>query len=928
VATVPGARALTALLLALLLVVPVASCRQPEDIPPLPTTPSVTQPLSLLDALHVLLGEVLPPASSSARVSAYMPSEPLKAGDVVSSESGYSYLVEDDTWFAFIDDAPEAFFAHACRYVFIDAGTGAYELIPESWPPDINDSSMWDQPGANWHLVEVLSVLDCPVPAPAAASTAPRGDYGDAPDGTEAYHGVAGRYPTRYATSYGFEGRPGCHTLVTGEETIGRAVSAEVDVTDPNDPDGVPNLVDADSDERAFVIIDGSTSRIAITVSVAPVAPDVVRYLNVLIDFDQSGTWGPGARGPEWPVKNLAVSVAPGRSETIITPAFSWGTGSVSMSPVWMRALFSREQVNESAYSGRGGWDGSGSFERGEVEDYLVFLMEKPPVPQQVRWPPAPGQPPGGDGQQNGGGAPPPPGPEKGPCGYDVKNHVIVINCGDNEKDLSKGTPIVKASSDSVSGAAHDQGYNEVANLSPGGAGDSKASIANIGKAFDQLAANVKCGDRVLIYICGHGLKDGGIAIKNASGRTQEVMKPTDSGGKDDGKDNSLEDFLNKIPACPDEDCEKPGCCCDVTVILESCFAGNFKVDGVTGQGRTVVGTSTNTEAWAAYPGGGAYTRGLVEGMRDPAVDTDDPPNGVEPLEAHENGKKAISDSNRARGKAQQPWEDGRKCDCKCPCQPDIDVDKWVMGGDVARWVDRVEVEPGSTVRFRIEIENTGKCRDLVDLQFIDEMAGCLQYAGDATIDTGGAATRRNPDEVWQSAGGSIFIWDLSDVGPLSPGDIIGIEYDAIAREPGPNFNKGTANAHCSVDYSVIVVDADMAVALVQGEEGPPPLPEEALEVNLELHAVSQTDGVTCWSTVTVSASARDLSGGSYPVKAVSVTLHGAPWFNSGSVSTPFYSKTLQLEAGCGQPLLFEVIATNSLGMHATTAGDIITPVP
>jgi hypothetical protein len=85
---------------------------------------------------------------------------------------------------------------------------------------------------------------------------------------------------------------------------------------------------------------------------------------------------------------------------------------------------------------------------------------------------------------------------------------------------------------------------------------------------------------------------------------------------------------------------------------------------------------------------------------------------------------------------------------------------------------------------------------------------------------------------------------------------------------------------------------------------------------------------VTCWSTVTVSASARDLSGGSYPVKAVSVTLHGAPWFNSGSVSTPFYSKTLQLEAGCGQPLLFEVIATNSLGMHATTAGDIITPVP
>jgi hypothetical protein len=171
-------------------------------------------------------------------------------------------------------------------------------------------------------------------------------------------------------------------------------------------------------------------------------------------------------------------------------------------------------------------------------------------------------------------------------------------------------------------------------------------------------------------------------------------------------------------------------------------------------------------------------------------------------------------------------------------------------------------------------------------------------------------------------------MWDLSDIGPLSPGDIIGIEYDAIALEPGLNLNKGTANAHCSVDYSVVVIDADIAGAMVVGEGALPPSPEEVLEIALELHAESESDGMTCWSTVTVNISAQDLSGGSYPVKSVSITLHGAPFFNSGPVSTPYYSKTLVFEAGCGESFIFEATAVNSLGMHATTGGGIVTPVP
>lgn len=926
--SVRGTRALIALLVLVAGALPSLCCQPaapPATTPPVPSTPA---PLTLEGALQVLLGDVLPPASSSSRVSACMPSRPLPAGTLVASESGYSYRIDKDTWFAFIDDAPEAFFAHPCRYVFIDALTGGWRVEGESWPPDINGSSMWDQPSAAWHLVEIYSILDIPLPGATAATGAPRGDYGDAPDGAETYSGVPGKYPTRYGTTNGFQGKPGCHTLTTGEETIGWGVSAEVDATDPNDPDGVPNLVDADSDERAFAILDGGTGRLAFTVAVSSAAPQTARYLNVVIDFDQSGGWGPGSNGPEWTVKNQVVNVTPGGSATVITPAFAWGAGPVPMSPVWMRALLSREQVDEAAYSGHGSWDGSGGYTHGEVEDYFVFLMEKPPPPAQVRWPPEPRLPPGGDGGGNGGGPPPPPGPAKGPCGYDIKYHVLVIDCGDAAKDIAKGTPIVGASCDAVSGVARDQDYSSAGSLSPGGAGDSKTTLANIGKAFDSLAANVKCGDKVLIYICGHGREDGGIALKNSSGRTQEVMKPKDEPGKDDGTENSLKDFLDKIPACPDEECEEPGRCCDVTVILESCFAGNFKTDGIGGEGCRVVGTSNDTEAWATYPGGGVYTRGLVEGLRDEETDGDDPPDGVDPDEADENGRKAISENNRKQGKAQEPWEAGRKCDCKCPCKPDIDVDKWVMGGDVARWENEVEVEPGSLLRFRIEIENTGKCRDLVDLQFIDEMAGCLEYAGSATIDVGGAPERRNPDQAFVSGGGSIYIWDLSDVGPLSPGEVIGIEYDAIATQPGANINKGSANAHCSVDYSNVVSDADIAVAMVVGEAVPPPSPEEVLKIDLELHAVSQTDGINCWSLVTVEVSAQDLSGGSYPVKGVSVTRNDAPFWPSGPVSTPYFSKTLQFEAGCGVPFSFEATAVNSLGMQVSTSGDIITPVP
>lgn len=341
-----------------------------------------------------------------------MPSEPLEKGDIVSSESGEEYLISDSTWFIFVDDNPGAFFAHDCRYIFMDANTMSWDVVDESWPPEINDVSMWDEDNLNrGHLINLYSVMDSSVPVPDSSSTAPRADYGDAPDGQDAYYGVTGHFPTLFNTANSHFNNPGVHTLHIGEEMLGITVSAEADANDLNDPDGIPNMVDSDSDERVFVIQDGSNARLAFTVTVSSTAPERKRYVNILVDFDQSGNWSEGTSGIEWVAPNMEVNVNPGISETIMTPSFTWGKGTLLSSPVWMRILLSREKVDKSTFSGVGGWDGSGQFQYGEAEDYFVFLMEKPPLPGHViQWPPAAEKPPGGGpppGGGGGGGAPP-----------------------------------------------------------------------------------------------------------------------------------------------------------------------------------------------------------------------------------------------------------------------------------------------------------------------------------------------------------------------------------------------------------------------------------------------------------------------------------------------------------------------------------------
>jgi len=877
-------------------------------------------------AIAILMSEIIKPAAEYEGSSAFMLSEPLQEGDVVTSQSGQTYPIDDGTWFVFIDDDPRAFFAHDCRYIFIDGETGSYDVVNESWLPEINGFSMWDTQNVDrGHIIELYSVLDSAVPITGSPSQAPTGDYGDAPDGQDAYYGIPGHYPTLFSTTNSQFGRPGGHTLNIGEETLGVNMSAEVDANDPNDPDGAPNLVDADSDERISVIVEDTQAKLAFTVTVAANAPDVPRYANAVIDFDQNGSWSEGTYGAEWVLVNMAVDVAPGSSETVITPWFSWGNQAVLPSPVWMRLLLAREEVDETLFVDVGGWDGSGQFEYGEVEDYFVFLTDMPSVPELTDWPPLPGEPPGGywelpvDEAQM-------PGSTNGTCGYDIKHYSIIINGGDYQ-----GKRITKSSVDTMAKLAKDQGYTSIANLGPGNGTVARSNnLSTIGQAFDDLAKNVTCGDRVLIYICGHG-DNNGIGLNNATGQQQENLSA-----------KNLTDFLKKIPCCPDAACNTTGKCCNITVIIEACHAGTFNVTGVTGECWTVIGASNDTVAYGSSASGGVYTKGFDNDSRNVTSDK----NGdkcVSPMEAHITAVAAVDKNNSIPPITHQtPWiSPGSNCTCKCACKPSLKAEKWV-GTLSVPYGDEIQVQLGEEfVYFRLEIENDGKCCNLTGLQVIDFLPSGLEYlTGTVTITYDEEQWPREPDEIVYMDGetGTIvwkIVWNLEEIEALAPGENIAIVYKATAVELGPNINELSASAHCAVDPSKVVYDEDTATVTVV-----PPDVEDVLQVGWEATCEcffttydSQYECDGC--TVTIDFWAEDISsGGSYPVTNVVLMADGddpllgpALWYDSGSISTEFFEHVYEFgEAWCGETIEIEVIATNSIGLEAIADGSLTCP--
>ena len=111
---------------------------------------------------------------------------------------------------------------------------------------------------------------------------------------------------------------------------------------------------------------------------------------------------------------------------------------------------------------------------------------------------------------------------------------------------------------------------------------------------------------------------------------------------------SKLATLLAKIPACEDENCEKEQVNCHVTVVIESCYAGSFNTPGVTGLGRTVMGSSKNEEADAS--GGGVFTQGFDKASRSEGSDVNDD-DFVSPREAYDQAKTTVENNNKKPGR-------------------------------------------------------------------------------------------------------------------------------------------------------------------------------------------------------------------------------------------------------------------------------------
>ena len=102
----------------------------------------------------------------------------------------------------------------------------------------------------------------------------------------------------------------------------------------------------------------------------------------------------------------------------------------------------------------------------------------------------------------------------------------------------------------------------------------------------------------------------------------------------------------------------------------------------------------------------------------------------------------------------------------------------------------------------------------------------------------------------------------------------------------------------------------------------------QVLRADASANAESLRDQSGCRSTLTVSYNAQDLTGGSYPVVRVVLTVNGQPWHDSGTISTVNYQNAVSKEVGCGQTFNIQVTATNKNGQMVTVPGSITTPIP
>jgi len=231
--------------------------------------------------------------------------------------------------------------------------------------------------------------------APAAAQVPDR-DYGDSPENALAYPatGQIGNFPTCLPAPFVRHGLGWARFVSAGPQpTWDPEFDGNAGTCPPPPYDLDECFADGDAGlvmPTAFTIVGnnvvpcplvatpvslgGSCTMARVQAMVINNMP-VPGFINVLFDWDLNGTWAgawqcPGALAPEHAVVDFLIPV--GFNGLWTSPPFLIG-GPNTVHHVWMRLEIAERQVGP-------GWNGSGDFEDGESEDYLVRIDATIPV--------------------------------------------------------------------------------------------------------------------------------------------------------------------------------------------------------------------------------------------------------------------------------------------------------------------------------------------------------------------------------------------------------------------------------------------------------------------------------------------------------------------------------------------------------------------
>ena len=288
--------------------------------------------------------------------------------------------------------------------------------------------------------------LAFPAPAPATDVDGPNDcerapvDFGDAPEGVQAYVGVPGRFPTcllpgPVGTQQVQVACPPISTVpgATGfvrhqHPALGQGYWLGCDPANPlpmgidseadgktNDT-GAPNsacneTIPVDCFETAFGLTYGQDECYGSNdaglagpmLMFSPCTPSTVTYrafnckeprevyLNILVDWNQDGDWNDNflcgtVCAYEWAVKNVPILISPG-CLTYVSPSFMTGP---TAGQGWLRITLSDEPVNDDFP-----WAGSATMpvqtlHDGETEDYPIEVWAQEECPDYEDWGDAP----------------------------------------------------------------------------------------------------------------------------------------------------------------------------------------------------------------------------------------------------------------------------------------------------------------------------------------------------------------------------------------------------------------------------------------------------------------------------------------------------------------------------------------------------------